>query len=74
MNRFLKLLGPVVILAAVIAAALSTVMGTADSNSHASAAVPAAAVSAATRDSLFISEHFEQQKRNAQAEDLPAQF
>jgi hypothetical protein len=73
MSRLLMTLTPVA-LAAAVAAALATLAGTGDGTSHASVRAPDAPAAAIASEPLFMSERFEEQKRNARSEELPSQF
>lgn len=74
MSRFARTLSPLVVFAAVLVAALATMTGTGDPGSRASTDAPAAPVAAAVQELLVIADRFEDQKRNAIGEELPAQF
>jgi hypothetical protein len=74
MSRLLKTLTPVVAVAAAVAAALATMSGAGDATLHASARAPDAAATSTASEPLFISERFDEQKRNARSEELPQQF
>ncbi len=73
MDRF-KLLAPVIVLAAVIVAAMATLGASPGPGGPAPDAAANTAVAAPTTEPVFISERFEQQKRNAPIEALPDQF
>lgn len=74
MTRLVKTLTPVAVFAAAVAAALATMTGAGDATMHAAARAPDAPSAAPATELLFISERFEEQKRNAQSDDLPPQF
>lgn len=74
MSRLLKTLTPVVVFAAAVAAAVSTMTGAGDATLHAAAPAPDGPAAGMAAAPLYISEQFEEQKRNAQSDDLPPQF
>jgi hypothetical protein len=74
MSKLLKTLTPVAVFAAAAAGAWSTLSGAGDTTLHAAARAPAAPAAASETQPLFISERFDEQKRNARSDDLPPQF
>lgn len=74
MSRLTRTRSPLAVLAAALVAVFATMTGGGDPGASPAPAGPGAPIAAAISELLFIADRFEDQKRNASGEELPAQF